>query len=100
MIIENQTPLFDIPEGVPFLNCANMSPLLKSVNAAGIEAINKRNHPWKIEVDDWFNPAEELRGLFAKIIQADKENIALIPSASYGLATAAKNIHLDSNQKI
>jgi selenocysteine lyase/cysteine desulfurase len=100
MILESKKFLFNIPEGIMFLNCANMSPLLKSVNVAGIEAINNRNHPWKIKIDDWFNPAEELRTLFAKIITADKENIALVPSVSYGIATAVKNIHLNANQNI
>ncbi len=100
MLLANQKSLFDIPSDVTFLNCANMSPLLKNVNRAGIDAINKRNHPWKIKVDDWFSPAEELRALFAAIIQGDKENIALIPSVSYGIAIAANNMVLKPDQKI
>lgn len=100
MILESKKTLFDIPDGVTFLNCANMSPLLKSVSFAGIEAIKRRNHPWNIRIDDWFDPAEELRGLFAKIIHGSKENIALVPSVSYGIATAARNIQLNAAQKI
>jgi selenocysteine lyase/cysteine desulfurase len=100
MIIPNQKSLFSIPPEITFLNCATMSPLLKSAHDAGIYALEKRSHPWEIKVDDWFNPAEELRSLFAKIIQADTENIALIPSASYGIAIAAQNIPLRADQKI
>lgn len=100
MILKSKKTLFDIPDGITFLNCANMSPLLKSVRTAGIDALNKRNHPWNIKIDDWFNPAEELRGLFAKIIHGSKENIALVPSVSYGIATAARNIQLNAGQKI
>jgi selenocysteine lyase/cysteine desulfurase len=100
MILENQSELFNIPDDVTFLNCANMSPLLKKVNQAGIEAINKRNNPWKIKIDDWFSPAEELRLLLANIIKGDKENIALIPSVSYGMAIAANNISLTNQQTI
>jgi selenocysteine lyase/cysteine desulfurase len=100
MLLATKKSFFDIPSEVTFLNCANMSPLLKKVNQAGIDAINKRNHPWKIKVDDWFSPAEELRALFAAIIQADKEHIALIPSVSYGIAIAANNMLLKPDQRI
>jgi len=100
MILANQKQLFTIPQDVVYLNCANMSPLLKTAEQAGIKAIIKRTNPWKITIDDWFNPAEELKKLFAAIIQADSENIALIPSVSYGIAIAAKNIQLNASQKI
>jgi len=100
MIIPNQKSLFSIPDDITFLNCANMSPLLKSVNEAGASAINQRNAPWTISVQQWFEPAEELKVLFAKIINSDKENIALIPSVSYGIAIAKKNIQLNPSQNI
>ena len=100
MIIPNQKSLFSIPPGITFLNCAYMSPLLKGAREAGIEALQKRSHPWEIVIDDWFAPGETLRNLFAQIIQADKENVALIPSVSYGIATAARNIALLADQNI
>lgn len=100
MIIPNQKSLFSIPPGITFLNCANMSPLLRRANEAGIEALQKRSHPWEIVTDDWFTPGETLRSLFAQIIHADKDSIALIPSVSYGIAVAAKNIALRADQNI
>lgn len=100
MILANQKDLFNMPSGFTYLNCASMSPMLRKVNLAGIDAINKRNKPWEITMDDWFGRAEELRSLFAEIIRSDKEHIALIPSASYGMAIAAKNISLTDQQKI
>ena len=101
MIIPNQKHLFTIPDDVSFINCAYMSPLLKKVNEAGVAAINKRNSPWEYKIkDDWFGPAETVRSLFADIIQSSKENIALVPSVSYGIATAANNILLTPQQKI
>jgi len=77
-----------------------MSPLLKAVNYAGKEAITKRNTPWEIKTDDWFKPAEELRSLVAGLINTESNNIALVPSASYGLAVAARNISLTDKQEI
>ena len=100
MILENQKDLFDIPAGITYLNCAYMSPVLKKVNVSGMKGMNKRSQPWEIHVEDWFQPAEELRSLFAKIVNADKECIAFVPSASYGLAVAANNISLTAKQKI
>ncbi len=100
MVIPNQKALFNIPDDVSFMNCAQMSPLLKSANEAGVAAINQRNSPWTIPVTQWFEPAEELRLMFAEMINANKENIALIPSASYGLAIAKKNIQLHPSQNI
>src|SRR5688572_17435858 len=100
MVIPNQKSLFSIPDDITYLNCANMSPLLKSVNEAGVSAINQRNAPWTIDIAQWFEPVEQLKALFAKIINSDKENIALIPSVSYGIAIAKNNIQLNPSQNI
>ena len=88
--------LFEIDNDITYLNCAMMSPLLKSVKEAGIKALEKRAKPWKLTERDWFDDAEILRGKAAKIFQTSENNIALIPSVSYGLATAAKNIFMAS----
>jgi len=100
MLIPNQKHLFDIPADVTFLNCSYVSPLLNRVKQSGIEGMAKRSSPWRITMDDWFAPSEELRALFASLINADKENVAFIPAVSYGMAIAAKNISLRANQKI
>ncbi len=100
MIIPNQKALFSIPDDITYLNCANMSPLMTAVEKAGVQAISERRRPWTIGADQWFEPAEELRSLFAGLIGADKDHVALIPSVSYGIAIAKNNIKLSSSQKI
>jgi len=100
MIIADQRHLFSIPEDVTYLNCANMSPFMRTVEAAGGLAIGQRRQPWTISAEQWFGPAEELRSLFAGLIGAEKDQIALVPSVSYGIAVARKNIQLRSSQKI
>jgi selenocysteine lyase/cysteine desulfurase len=77
-----------------------MSPMLNEAASVGIRAIEKRIHPWNIVPRDWFSYAEELRPLFAQIIHAKTDNIALIPSVSYGMAIAAKNIAVRAGQTI
>jgi len=100
MVIPNQNALFTLPENITYLNCANMSPLMKTVEEAGIRAIEERRRPWAISADQWFEPAEELRSLFAGLIGAGRDQVALIPSVSYGIAIAKNNIQLNPSQKI
>ncbi len=82
--------LFILEDALTYLNCANMSPMLKSAMEAGLRALNTRAAPWNISPEDWFTNAERLRDLAAKIFKTGNNNVALIPSASYGLAVAAK----------
>ena len=96
----SQKDLFLLEESLTYLNCANMSPMLKTVNEAGLEALAKRATPWKISSEDWFSNAEKLRILASKIFQTDSNSIALIPSVSYGLAAAAKNFKLSAGKEI
>jgi len=98
--INLQKSLFLIEKGVPYLNCANMPPTLKTVKEAGLQALETRAAPWKISSEDWFTNAEKLRTLAARIFQASSDNIALIPSGSYGLATAARNLKIKKKEII
>jgi len=95
-----QRDLFEIPDGVTFLNCANMSPQLRSVTAAGLESVKAKASPWKLTSSDWFSGAESLRELAAKVLGADAESMALVPSASYGIAVAAANVEVGRGQSI
>jgi selenocysteine lyase/cysteine desulfurase len=96
----SQRALFEIPDDVTYLNCASMSPQLRAVTAAGIDAVRSKASPWKLRSDDWFVHAEPLRALFARVIGADAESVALIPSVSYGLAVAAANVPIRAGQSI
>ncbi len=90
--LANQRHLFELPEGVAFFNCANLAPQLRSVREAGERALARNARPWEIRSSDWFTDVERLRGLFARLIAADTEGVALVPSTSYGLAVAARNL--------
>jgi selenocysteine lyase/cysteine desulfurase len=92
--------LFEIPEGVTYLNCANMAPQLRSVTAAGIDAVRAKATPWTLSAAEWFSGSEQLRALAAQILGADSEGVALVPSASYGIATAAANLPFAAGQAI
>ncbi|MCR8560223.1 aminotransferase class V-fold PLP-dependent enzyme [Mucilaginibacter sp. BJC16-A38] len=99
--MENEiVELFDIPEGVVYLNCASLSPQLRSVTEAGAKALQKKVHPWEIQSSDWFDDPETLRALAAQVINADADGMAIIPSVSYGISIAAANVPIAKGQQI
>lgn len=100
-MLDCQKHLFSLPDSVHYLNCAYMSPLLKSVEQAGIEGITKKRHPFTITTDDFFSLPNKTRTLFAELIHADSpESITLLPSVSYGMAIVAKNLQAKAGQNI
>lgn len=96
-----QKHLFSLPEGHHYLNCAYMSPLLKTVAEAGIQGIRKKQQPWHITQTDFFSHTTRLRELFARLVNAEKANqIAVLPATSYGISTIAKNLPKASGKEI
>ena len=95
-----QRPLFELPEGIAYLNVANLAPQLRSVRAAGEAALDRRGAPWTIGAEDWFTDVERLRGLFARVVGTDPEGVALIPASSYGMAVAAANLQAGLGERV
>ncbi len=98
--IPNQRHLFDIPDDIAFLNVATMGPLPRTAMGAGQRGLARKLQPWTIADTDFFNDTHALRPLLAQLIGADEHGIAFVPSVSYGLATAARNLPLSRGQKI
>lgn len=100
-MLKSQKEKFDLPNEVTYLNCANIAPLMKNLSDLGKEAIDLRARPYKISREDWFEPTENLKQNFAKLINCKNyQRIAVIPSVSYGIASVAKNIKLNSKDEI
>ena len=100
MKIPGQRHLFDIPDDVAYLNCGYMSPLMKRVRDAGIAGLARKAHPWKIVPRDFFSGSDALRTAFAELINARADDIAIVPAASYGVSTAARNLPLAGGQNV
>jgi len=98
--LPSQRHLFDIPDDVAFLNCAYISPLPKASLAAGERGLRRKTRPWTIAPDDFFTASEAVRALFAKLINAEADDIAFAPAVSYGMAQAAHNIAVAKSQTI
>ncbi len=99
MSLSCQASLFTLPADIHYLNCAYMSPLLKSVEAAGVEGLLKKQNPTVVGHDDFFNGPVGLKDSFGKLVNANPQQIALIPSVSYGMASAFANIPAKAGQK-
>ncbi|MBV8686424.1 MAG: aminotransferase class V-fold PLP-dependent enzyme [Alphaproteobacteria bacterium] len=99
-LIPCQRHLFDIPEEVAYFDCAKMSPLLVAAGEAGREGLMRKAHPWELKAEHWFDESERVRGLAARLIGAAAEDVAIIPSVSYGLATALRNARVAAGQTV
>src|ERR1039457_873103 len=95
-----QRHLFDIPADVAYLNGAYMSPLMKPVIEAGATALARKAHPWELTPDKFFTGSDEFRTTAAQLLDCSADCIAIVPSASYGIATAARNLPIKKGQRI
>ncbi len=96
-----QRHLFNLEDSQAYLNGAYMSPQLKSVEEAGLIALQKKSRPYQIGLDDFFGPVARLKATFAKLVNAGAaERIALIPSVSYGISTVARNAPVAAGSRI
>ena len=92
---------FTLPKKVAYLNCAYMSPLLKTAEKVGIQNLRRKRNPSTILAEDFFKDGELLREEFAKLINAtEPKRIAIVPSVSYGMANVANNVKIGRSEKI
>ncbi|HEX2166804.1 MAG TPA: aminotransferase class V-fold PLP-dependent enzyme [Longimicrobiales bacterium] len=92
---------FSLPRDVHYLNCAYMGPLPVRTQEAGIAGVRAKAVPTAIEPDDFFRDSDEARALFARVIGArDAGRVAIVPSASYGIATVARNVKCTAGDTI
>lgn len=99
-MIPSQRHRFEIPDEVAYLNCSYMAPQMKAVSEAGIDGLRRKATPWRIAARDFFSEASEARRLFAELIGARAADVAIVPSASYGIAVAAANLPVQKGDRI
>ena len=99
-MIPSQRHLFDIPEDIAYFNCAYLGPLSRATVAAGRAAAGIKAHPWEIGSEDFFADTEIARGMFAKLINAAQDDVAIVPAASYGVSVAARNLPLTKSRTV
>ena len=99
-VIPNQRHLFDLPGDVAYLNCAYMAPLMHSVVQAGLEGVRRKARPWEIVASDFFSDIAHARSLFARVVNARADDIAIVPAAGYGMSVAARNLPLGAGRTV
>jgi selenocysteine lyase/cysteine desulfurase len=78
-----------------------MSPLLTTTKEVVIRGLGLKMRPYTISEEDFFTGSMHLRNVFSKLIaNPDPQRIAIIPSVSYGIENAARNIPLRSGDEI
>lgn len=90
--LQSQRNLFDIPDDIVYLNCSYYSPLLIESRDRMIQGVVSKCHPWERKPVDFFDDAETIRNLAADVLGGDPDGFAIVPSASYGISTAARAI--------
>ena len=96
-----QKTKFILSKKVTYLNCAYMSPMLKKVEKAGVKGIKQKRKPYHITPIDFFKTSDLVKKRFSSIIDCKNHNrIAIIPSASYGLANVVNNISIKEKDEI
>jgi selenocysteine lyase/cysteine desulfurase len=91
---------FDIPEDRAYLNSAFLGPLPTAAVAAGRAALVAKSQPWLVTTDSFFDPVDRLRVLVASYLDGDADGVAIVPSVSYGIATAAANVDIPPGSTI
>jgi selenocysteine lyase/cysteine desulfurase len=100
MNLGSQRDLFEIPDDIVYLNCAYMSPQLRSAREVGERSVSRKSRPWEITPGDFFEDSEKARALFARLVGGDADGVAIVPSVSYGIAVAAANVPVREGQRI
>ena len=99
-MLASQRDLFDIPRDVCYLNSASYSPLPLKTQEAARAAVGRKGRPWTLDGGFAGRQHERARIAAARLINADPADVALIPSVSYGVATAAKLVTIPRGTRV
>jgi selenocysteine lyase/cysteine desulfurase len=98
--LPSQRHRFEIPDDVAYFNCAYFSPKPDSVLEAGRRAVESQSHPWDVLPRHFYEPNEQLRIEFARLVGGDADGVAFVPSVSYGVGVAAANLEIGPGRSV
>jgi selenocysteine lyase/cysteine desulfurase len=99
-MLASQRDLFEMPRHICYLNAASYSPLPLRTQEAGRAAVGRKATPWTLDAGFANAQYERTRAAAARLINADAADVALTPSVSYGVATAAKILTVPRGSRV
>ena len=99
-MLPSQRDAFDIPRDIAYINAASWSPLPKAVAEAGRRGIERKSHPWVITAEHQKTQFARARAAAAALIGASADDIALVSSVGYGVATASKILDIPRGARV
>lgn len=91
---------FLLPAGTRYLDCAAHGPRLRVAHAALLRATRRAVPPQPVSAEFAEREVQRLRQLAAGLFDGDADAIALVPSAAFGLSTAAANLPLHAGERV
>ncbi len=99
-MLASHRELFEVPDEVAYLNNGAFTPLPRPVREAGQAGVAAKSTPWTMDPERTRLGAEAVRDAAARFIGATADDIAIVPSAAYGVATAAANLAVERGTRI
>ena len=95
-----QADCFRLPDAILYLDTATHGPRLRAVHDAAHAALDAGIAPWRLSDAQWEAAIDRVRMLAAACFDGDADAIALVPSAAYGIAVAARNLPLARGEAV
>jgi selenocysteine lyase/cysteine desulfurase len=99
-MLPSQREHFEMPREICYLNAASYSPLPRRTLEAGRAAVGRKGQPWTVPAGFANALFERTRAAAARLINAGADDIALISSVAYGVATAAKLLAIPRGSRV
>jgi selenocysteine lyase/cysteine desulfurase len=99
-MLPSQRALFDMPREICYLNAASWSPLPLATQEAGRIGVARKGQPWTLDPGLANKQHERARKAAAALINAEPEDVALISSVGYGVATAGKILDVPRGSRV
>jgi len=99
-MLPSQREHFEMPREICYLNAASYSPLPRKTLEAGRAAVGRKGQPWTVPAGFANALFERTRAAAARLINADADDVALISSVGYGVATAAKLLAIPRGSRV
>ncbi len=87
-------------EGVAYLDAASQGPMPLAAARAGRDALALKERPWRITTQTYVSVVAEARGLFARLLGAREDSVALVTGAGQVVNAVARGLDLGEGDEV